>query len=64
MKIENSIATDIDEIFKLYAIASAYQKNKNVVVWPDFDRKLVETELVENRQWKLLSTAKLLVYGP
>jgi hypothetical protein len=54
MKIENSIATDIDEIFKLYAIASAYQKKKNVVVWPDFDRKLVETELVENRQWKLL----------
>jgi hypothetical protein len=37
----------------LYAIASAYKK-KNVVVWPDFDRKLVETELVENRQWKLL----------
>jgi hypothetical protein len=28
MKIENSIATDIDEIFKLYAIASAYQKKK------------------------------------
>jgi hypothetical protein len=62
MKIENSIA-DIDEIFKLYAIASV-PKKKNVVVWPDFDRKLVETELVENRQWKLLSTAKLLVYGP
>lgn len=54
MKIENSIATDIDEIFRLYAIASAYQKTKNVVVWPDFDRQLVETELVENRQWKLL----------
>jgi hypothetical protein len=30
------------------------KKTKNVVVWPDFDRKLVETELVENRQWKLL----------
>jgi ribosomal protein S18 acetylase RimI-like enzyme len=54
MKIENSITTDIDEIFRLYGIASVYQKIKNVVVWPDFDRQLVETELAENRQWKLI----------
>jgi ribosomal protein S18 acetylase RimI-like enzyme len=54
MKIENSVTTDIDEIFRLYGIASVYQKIKNVVVWPDFDRQLVETELAENRQWKLI----------
>jgi hypothetical protein len=36
----------------LYAIASAYQ-NQNVVVWPNFDQHL-ETELSENRQWKLI----------
>jgi GNAT superfamily N-acetyltransferase len=53
MKIENSVATDADEIFRLYAIATAYQKTKNVVVWPNFDHYLVETELQENRQWKL-----------
>jgi ribosomal protein S18 acetylase RimI-like enzyme len=54
MKIENSLPTDIEEIFRLYGIASAYQKTKNVVVWPSFERQLVTTELAENRQWKLL----------
>jgi hypothetical protein len=28
MKIENSVAIDTDEIFRLYAIASAYQKKR------------------------------------
>ena len=54
MTIENCGIRDIEEIFRLYAIASAYQKSKHVVVWPLFDRQLVETEIAENRQWKLL----------
>jgi ribosomal protein S18 acetylase RimI-like enzyme len=54
MNIENSKPADIDEIFKLYDFASAYQRTKNVVVWPTFERSLVETELAENRQWKLI----------
>ena len=55
MKIVHSTSSDIDEIFRLYKIASAYQKaKKTVVVWPDFERALVETEIAENRQWKLV----------
>jgi ribosomal protein S18 acetylase RimI-like enzyme len=55
MHIENSTANDIDEIFRLYRIASAYQKAKQtVVVWPEFERQLVEAEIHENRQWKLI----------
>ncbi len=55
MEIENCIATDITEIFRLYKIASDYQKAKQtVVVWPQFSRQLVETEIAENRQWKLI----------
>lgn len=30
------------------------KQKKTVVVWPEFDRMLVETELAENRQFKLL----------
>jgi hypothetical protein len=30
-----------------------HKKTKNVVVWP-FDQHLIETELSENRQWKLI----------
>ena len=55
MQIENSTIEDIDNIFRLYKMASAYQKAKQtVVVWPEFDRQLVETEIAEKRQWKLV----------
>ncbi|AIY14925.1 GNAT family N-acetyltransferase [Cellulophaga baltica] len=55
MQITTSSIQDIDEIFRLYKIASDYQKEKKkVVVWPDFKRALVETEIVEKRQWKLI----------
>ena len=54
MKIENCAADDIDEIFRLYGIASAYQKTKQSVVWPEFERQLVKTEIAENHQWKLI----------
>ncbi len=54
MKIINSTIKDIEVIFGLYDFASAYQQTKGVVVWPKFERSLVETELAENRQWKLL----------
>ncbi|MCK0159022.1 GNAT family N-acetyltransferase [Muricauda sp. F6463D] len=55
MEIRNCTINDIDEIFRLYKIASDYQKaKKKVVVWPNFKRTLVETEIAENRQWKML----------
>ncbi len=55
MKIENCTTNDIPEIFRLYNIAAAYQKSKQtVVVWPEFKQQLVETEVAENRQWKLV----------
>ncbi|WP_430966106.1 GNAT family N-acetyltransferase [Spongiimicrobium sp. 2-473A-2-J] len=55
MHIENCSAGDIEEIFRLYGLASEYQRSKRgVVVWPQFDRELVTTEIAENRQWKLL----------
>jgi len=55
MTIQNSILTDIDEIFRLYGVASDYQRSKqHVVVWPKFEREMVVTEITENRQWKLL----------
>lgn len=55
MEIKNCTINDIDEIFKLYKIASNYQKTKKkVVVWPNFKRELVEKEIKENRQWKMI----------
>jgi ribosomal protein S18 acetylase RimI-like enzyme len=55
MDIQNAILEDIDTIFKLYRMASDYQRSKkHVVVWPEFKRELVETELQEQRQFKLI----------
>lgn len=55
MEIKNCTINDIDEIFRLYKIASNYQKaKKKVVVWPNFKRELVEKEIKENRQWKMI----------
>jgi ribosomal protein S18 acetylase RimI-like enzyme len=55
MTIKNVAPLDIDKIFTLYKIASNYQKEKKtVIVWPDFNRAMVEVEIAENRQFKLL----------
>jgi GNAT superfamily N-acetyltransferase len=51
-----STAADIDEIFRLYRLAAAYQAATPgaTVVWPEFERELVVQEVAEGRQWKLL----------
>ena len=55
MQIENVTITDIDQIYNFYRIASEYQKaKKKVIVWPDFNRNMVETEIAEDRQFKML----------
>jgi RimJ/RimL family protein N-acetyltransferase len=52
--IKNSTANDIDEIFRLYAIATDFQKSKFRVHWPEFKRELIEMEITEERQWKMI----------
>jgi ribosomal protein S18 acetylase RimI-like enzyme len=54
MEIKNSSKTDINEIFGLYKIATDFQKTRFSVHWPEFERSLVETEIAENRQWKIV----------
>jgi GNAT superfamily N-acetyltransferase len=54
MKIVNSTGKDIQEIFRLYKIATDFQKIKFSVHWPEFDRKLIEMEIAEERQWKII----------
>jgi RimJ/RimL family protein N-acetyltransferase len=59
LQINNSSIHDIDEIFRLYKIATDFQKTRFSVHWPEFDRKLVETEILENRQWKIVIDSKI-----
>lgn len=59
MDIQNSTTQDVEEIFRLYRIATAFQKEKFTVHWPEFSRALIETEIAENRQWKLLLDSQI-----
>lgn len=60
MTIQNSTAEDIDEIFRLYKLATEYQKSKpNSAIWPEFSTALIQTEIQENRQWKIIIDNKI-----
>ncbi|MGG5210105.1 GNAT family N-acetyltransferase [Chryseobacterium sp. MIQD13] len=59
MEIYNSTNNDIDEIFRLYKIATDFQKTKFTVHWPEFDKSLIEAEIAENRQWKITIDGKI-----
>lgn len=58
MKISNSKIADIEEIFRLYDSATAFQKTKYTLHWPKFETSLIETEIKENRQWKITIDGK------
>ena len=60
MIIANSEQQDIPEIFRLYKLATDFQKMKfSGNLWPQFDRSLVEKEVAEERQYKLLIKNKV-----
>ncbi len=54
MTIINSESTDIETIFNLYDKAVAFQKTKFDKHWLDFDREMVQAEIAEGRQWKIM----------
>lgn len=54
MHILSSTVSDIDSIFSLYDDAVVYQKTKFEKHWLAFDRVMVQKEIDENRQWKIM----------
>jgi hypothetical protein len=54
MEIQNSSIEDLDFILDLYKSATAYQKERFISHWPEFDREMVINEIVEKRQWKMI----------
>lgn len=55
MTVSNSTLDDIPEIFRLYELARNYQKIKFPEnLWPEFDEDFIATEVIENRQFKIL----------
>jgi ribosomal protein S18 acetylase RimI-like enzyme len=54
MEIKNSSIEDVETIFSLYDHAIAYQKTVFKKHWQGFERSLIETEILENRQFKMV----------
>ncbi len=54
MEITNSTPADIGLIFELYDAAIEFQKQVFDKHWQGFDTGLVEREIAENRQWKIM----------
>ena len=60
MVITNSHLNNISEIFRLYDLATHFQKLKFPEnQWPVFEQKLITTEIIENRQFKLIIDGKI-----
>jgi ribosomal protein S18 acetylase RimI-like enzyme len=54
LQITSSTTADIDAIFDLYDQGTAHQAKVATKVWKGFERSLVEEEIKEKRQWKIL----------
>ena len=60
MEIQNSTIEDLEVIFSLYRAATAYQKERFIVHWPEFEREMVINEIFEKRQWKLIIEGEIV----
>ena len=60
MTIQHSTKEDISEIFRLYELATEFQKVKFPENhWPKFEEHMVAKEIVEKRQFKLVINSKI-----
>jgi hypothetical protein len=60
MQIINSTANDLETIFQFYDFAIAYQKTKFNKHWQGFDLPVIEKEINENRQFKIVADNKIV----
>ncbi|AZA76633.1 GNAT family N-acetyltransferase [Chryseobacterium sp. G0186] len=51
--IMNTSLQDTDDILDLYKMASDFKKKVSGVQWPEFERSMIETEIQENRLFKI-----------
>ena len=59
MTIRNALISDTDAIFEMYDFAVAFQKTKFHKHWQGFDRNLINTEIAEQRIFKIIEDEQL-----
>jgi len=53
MEIQHSTIEDIETAFTLYRAAVDYQRINGYNLWPEFERDLIEKEVLEKRHYKI-----------
>lgn len=59
MTIIPSLPEDLDKIFELYDEATRFQKTKTSFYWMPFSRTMVEQEILEGRQFKIMDNERI-----
>ena len=59
IEFKQSTTADIAAIFSFYDDAIAFQKTVFKKHWKGFDRKMIEQEVAEGRQWKILRNGEI-----
>lgn len=57
--IEKAVIGDIDDVFRLYDLATSYQGTKTDKTWNGFERELIECEINEGRLWKIIEDEEI-----
>ena len=60
MEITQSSSDDIGQILSLYDAATALQASKNMTQWPKIDQSIIEGEISEGRQWKMVHQGQIV----
>ncbi len=57
--IENTLMEDLEFVLDLYRSAVKYQKEKGYNLWPEFERQLIEKEILVKRHYKIMNEGKI-----
>lgn len=60
MTIDTAKRNDIKQIYKLYEMATVYQKTVSDKQWEGFEQTLIEREIEECRLWKICDYSQML----
>ena len=58
-EIRNSVLEDMEITLQLCAAATEFQKSKAMVSWPHFEPLLIENEIRDKLQWKMVMDNKI-----
>ncbi|AZA89459.1 Acetyltransferase (GNAT) family [Chryseobacterium nakagawai] len=58
--IVNTSLKDIEAVLGLYKMASDFKKTVSGVQWPEFDQRMIETEINESRHFKITIDEKVV----